>query len=194
MLTNDGGAGFAPAATAIAVVVAITGSLWWNSREEPRALPVPVAAPEVQVKVAPAPPPPARAVVAFVGFADAQAPSALPMEQAAEGLQQLAAALAARGGNYLWRDRALRLEEAAARLEGEADPLQQADITREAFVQAAEWIAQLEGGADSVLEVARDIDGDLPLADQGDVVTRFFRSAAESLRSRRAPRVGENRA
>ena len=39
MHTHEGTVGIAPAMTAIAVVAAIGGSLWWNTREEPQALP-----------------------------------------------------------------------------------------------------------------------------------------------------------
>lgn len=197
MLTHEGTVGIAPAMTAIGVIAAVAGSLWWKAREEPPALPAVVAAPAVE-KVAvprpPVPPAPSKAVMAFFGFAEAQAPSGPPMDHASAGLQQLAAALAARGDSLLWRDRALRLEEAATRLEREPDGLGQAGIAREAFVQAAEWIAQLEGDAGAALDAARGIDAGIPLDDQAEEVTRFFHGAAESLRSTPAPRADENRA
>lgn len=180
MLTHEGTVGIAPALTAVAVIAAISGSLWWKTREEPQASAVILPSP-VAEEAAPATPPPPRAVVAFLGFADAQA--TLPADDhASEGLQQLAAALAARGGNLLWRDRALRLEEAAARLERDPDPLAQADIARDAFVQAAQWVAQLESDAGAALEAARGIDTTVPLAVQAEGVSRFFEDAAAALR------------
>lgn len=197
MLTHEGTVGIAPAMTAVGVIAAVAGSLWWKTREEPPGLPAVVAAPameSVAVPPPPVPPAPSKAVMAFVGFAEARATSGPPMDVASEGLQQLAAALAARGDSLLWRDRALRLEEAASRLEREPDALGQAGIARDAFVQAAEWIAQLEGDAGAARDAARGIDAEIPLADQAEQVTRFFHGAAQSLGSPGAARAGETRA
>jgi hypothetical protein len=186
--------GVAPALAAIAVIAALAGSLWWRTREEPQAAAMPALQPVLaQAEAAPRPPPPA--VLTFAGFADGEAPAELPLDHGytSEGLRQLAAALAALGGNSLWQDRARRLEEAAALLERDADSLEHADIARTAFMEAAGWIDDLRGGAEAALDAARAIDVEAPLGSQAEAVSRFFRDAAAALRPRRAGR-DDNRA
>ena len=185
MVTHEGSVGIAPAMTAVAVAAAIAGSLWWNTREEPVAQWDP---PVAQVASAePEPPAPRPQLVTFLEFAGGQPPAELPLHHGytAEGLRALGAALRAAGDNLLWRDRALRLEQAADALEEDARSLEHADIARASFVEAAGWIADLAGSeakAASLMDAASAVDATAPLGSQSAAVARFFQEAAEALR------------
>lgn len=184
MVMHEKGVGLAPAMTALAVVAAVVGSLWWDTREEPAAVAREVAAPPAVAAKAKAPAP-RQAVVAFAGFANAEPPPQLPLDHGytAHGLRLLAAALAEQGGNSLWRDRALRLEEAAAELERDASFTAHADRAREAFIEAGEWIDDLRGSPAPVMaDAARKVDANLALRSQRLEVNSFFRAAADALR------------
>lgn len=193
-----------PAAAAIGFIAAMTAAIWLQSRTEP-------VAPRASIPVAAAPQPhpepaarPMRpAVVAFLAFAEAEAPEELPLDHAytSEGLRRLSAAIAARGDSLLWRDRAKRLEAAATRLEKDPSSLDHADAAREAFTLAAEWIAELPrasgavsapaGGAqDRLAAAAEAIDPEVPLREQKGQVERFFDLAAATLAP---PKAGEQR-
>lgn len=175
-------AGPLPAIAGVLVIVAVMGSLWWKTREEPATAPA-----VAQVAPAAPAPAPARAVPAaerdFLAFASREAPASLPPDHGytADGLRKLAAALATSGGNLLWRDRAKRLEAMAAELEKDAASLDHADKAREAFLETADWL-----GDPGVKAAGEAIRPDQPLSQQSAQVEAFFRAVAARLQQNRA--------
>jgi hypothetical protein len=166
-------------AAALAVIAVVAGSLWVKTRDASEP-----AAPAEAVSVAPAPkptaspPPLSSAASAFVAFTQAAPPDELPLDHGytAEGLRRLAAAVAVAGESALWRDRAKRLEAAAAQIEKDSASLQHADVAREAFLDAADWL-----DAEHARAAASALSAGEPLRSQGEQVNRFFRAAAASM-------------
>jgi hypothetical protein len=177
-----------PAAAALAFIGLVVGHLWWESRDSWAQRDTPAAVPAA---TRPAAKPVAKAVpaavVAFAAFAKEDLPVGWPAtrEKTASGLKLLAGAISARGDSGLWRDRALRLEEAAAGIEKAADAEEAASLAQGALVQAADWVEDLRAsGASSsqpVMAAAAAIDAREPLREQAGELERFFDAAAQAL-------------
>jgi hypothetical protein len=167
-----------PMVAAFAVIAAVAVSLWIKTSDDATPAPV-VAAVPAEPAAAPAPRQPvSAAALAFVEFARAEAPQELPLDHGytAEGLRRLAAAVAVAGDSALWRDRAKRLEGAAAEIEKDAESLQHADVAREAFLDAADWLEAPE--ARTAAEAVRAAE---PLRSQKAEVNAFFDAVAARL-------------
>jgi hypothetical protein len=185
--TEPPGAMRYPALAALALVSLVVGSIWWQTREtrdEPAALATTARPAKVAARKAPAPlTEPARAFVAFAGEdLAAQAPTA--RAATARGMRLLAAAIAARGDSVLWKDRAVRLEEAAARVEGAADSTAAAGEAHPALIQTAAWLAGLprvSSGQEALNASAEAIVPTQPLAEQVEEIEAFFEAAASAL-------------
>lgn len=172
----------------LTVMVVVTGLVWLRSLDT-GGLPIPVQA-NAEAPQAPAPSAPmaeVAAVTAVAAFAQRELPEASPAARAsaASGLRLVAAAMAARGDSALWSDRALRLGEAADRVEHAADSTQAAGEAREALVQSAEWISRLPGPdsewREKLVAAADSIRGDAPLTAQSDQLEHYFDTAARAL-------------
>jgi hypothetical protein len=178
-----------PPLAATALIALVVGALWWEARDawsEPRALDAPAAAATAQARKAAAAPVPAQ-VTALVSFAQESLPVGWPDTRAktASGLKILAGAIAARGDSTLWRDRALRLEEAAAAIEKAPDAEEAASRAQGALVQAADWVEDLRPAPDTALHpamsAAEAIDAREPLRDQAKELEDFFDAVAQAL-------------
>lgn len=167
-----------PALAAVAIIAVLVGPMWWDSRvddiepqPEPGAVAEAPAAPVADAR----PEPMLPEVRAFATFVREDRAGETPLHgHTAEGLRRLADAIAARGGSLLWRDRASRLREAADRLETQAQPPDLADIARDAFLMAADWLDGLEPAASA-------LDAGELLSEQEEQVERFFDAAAGTL-------------
>jgi hypothetical protein len=188
----DAGYGAGPIVAGIAFIASMTSAIWWESRSTsygPAIGPPRVASKPAPARPAPVVPAPVPAqVVALARFAEKDLPEQSPDARgaAAEGMRVLAEAIAARGDSILWRDRAKRLTEAAAKVEGAGSAEQAADAAHEALLQAAEWIGGLRlpdgaGSPDAALAAAKSIEGGRPLGEQSARVEQFFDAAASAL-------------
>jgi hypothetical protein len=179
-LADTTAVGRVPMVAAIAVIAAVAGSLWFQTREDraPEPMAQAAVAAAEPVEVAAAPPPTSAAERAFLEFSRAEPPPELTLDHAytAEGLRRLAAAVAVAGESALWRDRARRLEAAAAELGEDEASLEHADVAREAFIDAADWL-----GVPEARTAAEAISPDDPLREQKDRVIGYFHAVAQSL-------------
>lgn len=182
-----------PAITAIAFIIAVAASLWLGARQEPPA-PASIVESSQPAPANPSVPTPLPgAVTAYLAFAEEPSPAELPLDHGytAEGIQKLAAAIAVKGDTRLWRDRQRRLRAAAEELGSNPNSLRHADIARDAFALAAEWLidlqsryasgSHLEAIARELRSAAEAIQRDQPLRTQKQAVDSFFDKAAAAM-------------
>lgn len=181
-----------PAVAAVGFMAVIVGSIWWQTRETGDAEPMAAVASTAPAQAATprTPRAPSDQARAFSAFAkqDVPAKPGLARSATADGMRLLAGAIAARGDSPLWRDRAVRLEEAATRVANAADSTAAAHAAREGLVLAGSWVADLPrvtGGRQALSAAAESIVPGEPLSDQTERVEAFFAAAAGALEGAR---------